>query len=362
MRIAYITPRYAPFLGGVERHVQELAERVAGAGHEVEVLTPDRPGHAPAEERLGDVLVRRFAMRPASDTYPVAPGLFAWVRRHGGRYDVVHAHSYHALPALSLLLLRHRRTVLTPHYHGRGHTPAANAMHRVYRPAGKALVRRSRVLICVSDAEARLVRRDFPGSAARVHVIPNGVDVARFHDAEPFADRRKVVLAVSRLEPYKRVDRIVEAVALLEPEFVLRIVGSGPGAEALQTRARALGLNGRVELVGRVSDEDLPRWYRTAAVYVSMSEQEAFGLTLIEATAAGAPVVASDIPAHREVRDLGAAATLVPHDASPQELAATIRSAANGPRGEAASALPTWDAVARQTLQVYETSLFAPGA
>jgi glycosyltransferase involved in cell wall biosynthesis len=235
-------------------------------------------------------------------------------------------------------------------------------MHRLYRPLGKAVVRRANAIICVSDAEALLVRRDFPGSASRVHVIPNGVDVGRFQTAEPFPDRRKVVLAVGRLEPYKRVDRIVEAVAQLGPEYVLRVVGTGPDADVLQSRARELGLNGRVELVGRVSDEDLPRWYRTAAAYVSMSEHEAFGLTLIEAAAAGAPVVASDIPAHREVRDLGAAATLVGPDATAQALAERIRSAADGPRTSAATALPTWDAVTRQTLQVYETSLFPAGA
>ena len=117
-------------------------------------------------------------------------------------------------------------------------------------------------------------------------------------------------------------------------------------------------MNGRVELVGRVSDEDLPRWYRTAAAYVTMSEHEAFGLTLIEAAAAGAPVVASDIPAHREVRELGATATLVASDASAETLAETIRRAASEPRSGAASGLPTWDAVTRQTLQVYESSLF----
>ena len=123
-----------------------------------------------------------------------------------------------------------------------------------------------------------------------------------------------------------------------------------------------LGLHGRIELVGRVSDEDLPRWYRTAAAYVTMSEHEAFGLTLIEAAAAGAPVVASDIPAHRDVRELGAAATLVAPDASARALAESIRSAANGPRTSAAGDLPTWDAVTRQTVQVYKASLFPAGA
>jgi glycosyltransferase involved in cell wall biosynthesis len=318
----------------------------------VEVLTAERGDAAPAVERRGGVLVRRFPMRPASDAYPVAPALFRYLHRHAGRYDLVHGHSYHATAALALLRAGGTPTVLTPHYHGEGHTPLARALHHVYRPFGRRLVAAATAVVCVSDAEAALVRRDFAGVDGRLHVIPNGVDVAPIQAAAPFTPAGRTLLAVGRLEPYKGTLGVVEALPLLPPDVTLRVVGTGPAATELEARAAALGVAQRVQLLGRVDDGELARWYRTADAYVSLSQREAFGLTLLEAAGGGAPVVASDIPAHREVARMLPGVTLVRVGAHAAAVAAALQGAL-GQRTSEPPELPSWDEIAARTLDLY---------
>jgi glycosyltransferase involved in cell wall biosynthesis len=227
-------------------------------------------------------------------------------------------------------------------------------MHGPYRPAGALLFRRASRVICVSEAEAALVRRDFPGTSARIQVIPNGVEKLRASGA-PYHLERRVVLAGGRLERYKGLHRVVAALPALGDGFELAVTGDGPARDDVAALAAELGVEERVRLLGRVSDEALARWFRTAAVYVSMSAHEAFGLTLLEALGTATPVVASDIPAHREVAaSASGGITLVPLDAPPAELAAHLReAAATSPPRDALDSTLSWEDVARRTLELY---------
>jgi glycosyltransferase involved in cell wall biosynthesis len=355
LRLAYVSPRYAPFTGGVETHVEQIARRAAAAGHQVEVLTQESDPHLPRVEKLDGVLVRRFPMVLPSRNYAIAPRLWRYLASESARFDVVHAHSYHALPALAAALATRRPLVFTPHYHGTGHSPLRRVLHLPYRRLGATIFARARCAICVSEAEAELVRRHFPRAAGRMRVIPNGVESEALRGAEPLPTDRTVILSVGRLEGYKKVQSVVEAVAHLDDRYVLRVIGDGPERAALEALTDRLNLGDRVAFLGRVSDEELRRWYRTASVCVAASTHEAFGLTLIEAVVAGAAVVASDIPAHREVAEAyGAAMTLLPLDSTPEAMARAMTAAQRHapPRVEAAS----WDRVATLTLEVYRAA------
>ena len=348
MRIAFIAPHYAPEVGGVARHVGELARAFAEDGHEVEVITQCLARSLPREQVIEGVLVRRFASISHSSTYPFAPALFACVARLRGR-TIVHAHGYHALPALASALARGAPAVLTPHYHGDGHTPLARALHRVYRAPGRRMVERADRVICVSHPELALVERDFPGVTGRTRVIPNGVDRRALEAADPFAGTGRLILSAGRLEAYKRVDRVIEAMPLLDPAHRLVVLGDGPQLEPLRAQARSLGVADRVDLRGFVPDHELHRWLRTASVVVSLSSAEAYGLSVAEGLAAGAGVVASSIPAHVDSFGSFAGVTLVPADAAPAAVAAAIAAARPG-----ASRVPSWDEVAAETLALYE--------
>lgn len=353
MRIAMVSAHYAPFAGGVESHVEEIAKRLAGRGVTVEVLTHrDDPGLPDTELREG-VLVRRHKVPVPSKHFGVSPAVWATLRRERQRYDVVHAHGYHSAAPLAATMAGATPLVFTPHYHGTGHSPLRKAIHIPYRAAGVAIAAHSNRIICVSRAEADLFLTHFPSARPRVTVIPNGADLGRIKAAEPFADAGLVVITGGRLQSYKQIDRIVEAMALTPPDLSLVVTGDGPERGALEALAEQRGVREKVRFIGRVDTDILYRWYATAEVFCSMSSNEAMPVTILELLAAGARVVASDIPAHRDIRDRTAGAiTLVPLDADPEVLASALgRALEQSP--ETAQQIPTWDEVTTQTLDVY---------
>jgi len=367
MKIAYVAPRYAPSIGGVEVHVARLASRMAALGHEVEVLAQEPNGALPPVEVMDGVTVRRFPLLLPSAAYALAPALWAHLRQHGQGYHVVHAHGYHALPALGAALSPCRSLVFTPHYHGGGHTPLRQLLHHPYRVAGRHILRRARHVICVSRAEAELVRAHFPPATGRLRVIPNGVDTEGLRQARPYPDAGTVFLCVGRLESYKNVDLAVRALALIDGPATLCVIGDGPQRVALQRLAARLGLRDRVRFLGHVPTRDLWRWYRTASVLIALSRHEAFGLTLREALVAGAAVVASDIPAHRELGELGElggfasdALRLLSPDVAPDTVANALRDLAPA-RAISAPRVPpgilSWDDVAARTAALYQNYL-----
>lgn len=353
MRIAIVAPLYRPAIGGVETHVEQLAGRLAAAGNEVDVLTQTEDRGLPSEERIDGVLVRRFGVLLASEHYPLAPGLARFLSRRGDDYDLLHAHNYHALPALVAAATSRAPLVFTPHYHGGSESSFRDALHRPYRLLGSAIMRRARKVIAVAPAEASLLASHFPGAAAKIVVVPNGVDAERISAAQPFdLDRSVVVLCAGRLDRYKRVGDTIRALAQLDDRHLLRITGDGPARAELERLVRELGLSRRVEFLGQLDLGRLYRWFRTADVYVTMSEIEAMPVTPLETLYAGARVVASDIPAHRgTARFAGERLTLVPLGSPPAELAAAIAAAAKSdPRG---GSIPTWEDVLSSTLAVY---------
>jgi glycosyltransferase involved in cell wall biosynthesis len=353
MRIAMVCAHYAPFTGGVESHVEEIARRLAARGETVEVLTHhDEPGQPAAEDRDG-VLVRRHKVPVTSQHFALSPALWATLARERRRYDVVHAHGYHSAAPLAAAMAGVAPLVFTPHYHGTGHSPFRKAVHIPYRAAGARIAARSGRIICVSGAEADLFLRHFPAARPRVTVIPNGVDLDRITSAEPLPDAGTVVITGGRLQSYKQVDRVIEAMALTPPGLRLVITGDGPERLALEALTDRRALRGKVQFLGRADTGLLYRWYASAAVFCSMSSNEAMPVTILELLAAGARVVASDIPAHRDIRDrTGGAITLVPLDASPRVLAAALEYALGEPVA-AGQRIPTWDEVTAQTLGVY---------
>lgn len=369
-RVALVTTAFAPAVGGVEHHVGRLAAGLVAAGDDVTVLThrlsEDDPEH---EVRDDGVRVRRFPQVVSATDYRWSAVLLRHLWQHRDRYDVVHAHSYHALAALNATLSGARPLVFTPHYHGTGHTRFRALLHTPYRLLGRQIVRRSQALICVSEGEADLVRADFPWAADQIVVIPNGAQrpTPSAQAAARSAVTSRDVVTVGRLVEYKGVDRLVAAVPHLPQDVRLVVVGDGPDRERLAALAEQAGVASRVRLLGRVDDDDLAAALTRGGVVASLSRHEAFGLCLADGLAAGAPVVASDIPAHREVLRLAGLAaqdvetSLVPagtdgddpHTNAPA-LAAALSAALERGRSTAASPLPTWTEVVDRTRAVYD--------
>ena len=352
MRVALVTPSFPPALGGLEAHVDELARGLVERGWDVSVFTR---GHKTRDQVVDGIAIHRFATR--SRHYAVMPRLWTELRRSAGDFSVVHAHSYHALPALAATLARPQRLVFTPHFHGTGHSPLRTWLHRPYRKIGRLVFDAADVVICVSNAEATLVAEMFPRAMDRLTVIPNGVDVDAIRAAIPHRTDGDVVLASARLEKYKQVGRIVDAMSELGPPFILGITGDGPERRALESRIERLEVSDRVRVLGRVDRSTYLQWLRVASVFVTLSKHEAQGIAVLEALTAGTPVIASDIPAHREIADrANGAVSLVPLNISPAGLATAIRVAAASARHADFSPM-SWPQVVDETIAVYHRIL-----
>jgi 1,2-diacylglycerol 3-alpha-glucosyltransferase len=368
LRVALVSPRYAPAIGGVERVAEMQARELARRGAHVEVITTDPTASLAAVEERNGVLVRRFRTLANDGVFFLTPRLGAWLNTHAHEFDVVHAHSYHTPLALqAAVATRAARVslVLTPHYHGTGHSPLRRLLHRPYRPLGGWALRRARRVLCVSAVEEALLRQHF-GRSLRTAVVPNGVDADELSGARLARSRRGPadglnVLFVGRLDRYKRVDRLIRALPHLPSSSRLTIIGDGSQGPYLASVASALQVNGQVTLAGHVSRSNLLAHYASADVFVSLSEHESFGLAVVEAAVAGLPVVASDIPAHREVAAyLGdRRVRFIASNERSASIADTIRMAAASGRATDLTdwRLPTWAQNVDATLDAYGANL-----
>jgi glycosyltransferase involved in cell wall biosynthesis len=305
LRVGLIVPRFAPYRGGAETYAAWAAAALGAKGAEVTVVTQiPRGAGLPARDQHDGYTIERHCL-PLGGIFDVpspAAASAAWQSR---RFDVIWVHSYHTPLAWLASEQAKAPVVLTPWYHGAGHTRMRDALHRVYRPAGRRLMAASRRIVVASEAEADLVLRDFPRHVHRDKITLGPVAVADPVGArQPFPGESNVVLTVARQEPYKRTDLLIRAVAELRNRGVparLVVVGQGSGLAAFRELATALGANDVVTFTGEVDDESLGRWWASASLYATASLHEAYGIGLAEALVAGLPVVASGIAAHREV-------------------------------------------------------------
>jgi phosphatidylinositol alpha-mannosyltransferase len=314
MKIGLVSPYVYPLPGGVTQHVRYLYENLRQRGHDVRILTSS---HGLQRASEGDVIrIGKGFSVPSNGsmgTITLSFRFIAQVREmlDRERFDLLHFHEPF-VPFLSLVILRESRSVNVATFHAyAGFSPAYEFGARTLGGYAARLHGR----IAVSAAARHFIDRFFPGD---YKVIPNGVDVDRFRRAVPVArwqDGRRNVLFVGRFEPRKGVLEMLKAYRILRKtgcDCRLLLVGGGPQ----EREARRYVLTRRlrdVEFLGRVSDDEKAQLFRTADVYVSPATgRESFGIVLLEAMAAGAPIVASDIHGYKGVVRRDREALLVP--------------------------------------------------
>ena len=341
MRIAFVAPRFYPEIGGVETHVFEIARRMRE--FDVEVLATDPSGKLKKVEEFEGIKVRRFKSFAPGNAYFFSPELWSYLKRHSADYDLIHAHNFHAFPALYAALSRPKKLVFTPHYHGHGHSFFRDILFRIYRLYARRIFCQADLIICVSKFEKELILKDF--KPKRVEVIPNGVNFE-------FMEKRKngkKILYVGRIEKYKGLDFVVKALKLL-PDFRLEIVGKGSYKREITRLAKKLEVLDRISFYQDLSREELLRRYSEASVLVLLSKFEAYGLVVAEALASKTPCVVAKTSALAEWVDeknvFG-----VNYPPSIPELAELIKKASEIEIGEINVA--SWDEVAERVKKVY---------
>ncbi len=318
MKIGLVTPYVYPVPGGVNEHVRFLYENLRLRGHDVRIITSS---HGLQRSSEGDVIRigKGFSMptNGSVGTITVSPRYVSQVKRvlERERFDLLHFHEPF-VPFLSLIVLGQSTSVNIATFHAyAGFSPA-------YELGSKMLPHYAAKLhgrIAVSAAARHFVDRFFPGD---YKVIPNGVNVGRYQRAVPIArwqDGTPNLLFVGRLEDRKGLPHLLKAFRLIRKsglEARLLVVGSGPQERESRRYVMTRGLQ-NVEFLGRVSDAEKAQLFKTADVFVSPATgRESFGIVLLEAMAAGAPIVCSDIHGYKGVVQRGRQAILVPpHDA-----------------------------------------------
>jgi phosphatidyl-myo-inositol alpha-mannosyltransferase len=325
MKIGLVTPYVYPLPGGVTEHVHYLYENLRLRGHDVRIITSS---HGLQRSSEGDVIRigKGFSM-PANGsvgTITLSPRFLSQVHDvlDQERFDLLHFHEPF-VPFLSPIVLRLSTSVNVATFHAYGGwSPAYEFGSRVLRGYAERLHGR----IAVSAAARHFIDRYFPGD---YKVIPNGVDVDRYRRAVPIArwqDGTRNILFVGRHEPRKGLLELLKAYRILRKagcDCRLLVVGSGPQEREARRYVLTRRLGG-VEFLGRVSDREKAQLFRTADVYVSPATgRESFGIVLLEAMAAGTPVVCSDIHGYKGVVRRGREGLLVP-PREPKALAAAI--------------------------------------
>jgi len=325
VKIGLVCPYIYPENGGVAQHVRHLYENLRLRGHDVRIITAS---HGPQRASEGDILRIGVGfsvpLNGSMGTLTFSPRYISQVREllERERFDILHLHEPF-VPFLSLFLLRESNSVNIATFHAyAGFSPSYELGSRVM----KAHAARLHGRIAVSAAARHFIDRFFPGD---YKVIPNGVDIPRFEGAVPIArwqDGTPNVLFVGRHEPRKGLIDLLKAHRILRRtgyEERLLVVGGGPQEREARRYVATRGLKA-VEFLGRVSDAEKAQLFRTADIYCSPATGgESFGIVLLEAMAAGAPIVASDIHGYKGVVRRGREGLLVPpHE--PKELARAI--------------------------------------
>jgi phosphatidyl-myo-inositol alpha-mannosyltransferase len=359
MRVVIVSPYAWDRPGGVQTHIKDLSVQLRGRGHETTVVAPtsDRPiaeaglvtiGHAVGIPSNGSRAPIAFGPLAASGMRRTLTSL---------QPDVLHLHEP-LIPSLSLLALWNARTVPTV---GTFHAAAPSSVgYRLSRAVLERAARRLTLRTAVSDAARQLVTRYFPGEYL---ITPNGVDVARFATAEPLdlGPGRKV-LFFGRLERRKGLEILIQAFTRLRDLDLTLIVG-GSGPEEKTARALAQRLDVPARFLGRIDETDVPRLYKAADVYCAPGTGgESFGIVVLEAMAAGTPVVCSSLEGFRAIA--GNAAAIVPAG-QPGPLADAIREVLGGwgeelkRKGSARAAQFDWPRLVAGVEHVYDRALKA---
>ncbi|MEJ8633815.1 MULTISPECIES: glycosyltransferase family 4 protein [Streptomyces] len=376
MKVGIVCPYSWDVPGGVQFHIRDLAEHLIRLGHEVSVLAP-----ADDETPLPPYVVSAGRAVPVPYNGSVARLNFGFlsaarVRRwlHDGTFDVIHIHEP-ASPSLGLLSCWAAQGPIVATFHTSN--PRSRAMIAAY-PILQPALEKINARIAVSEYARRTLVEHLGGDAV---VIPNGVDVGFFEGAEPKAEwqsdsardpdggdggrRGGTIGFIGRIdEPRKGLPVLMKALPkiLAEcPDTRLLVAGRGDEDEAVASLPKEM--RDRVEFLGMVSDEDKARLLRSVDLYIAPNTGgESFGIILVEAMSAGAPVLASDLDAFAQVLDQGSAGELFANEDADALASAAVRllgdparRAELRERGSKHVRRFDWSTVGADILSVYET-------
>ena len=324
MHILLISTNYLPQLGGVEQVVAQQAQALIAQGHRVTLITSRSGASSYGAEQHGRLTVYRcyLGVTPAIVAAPLAlwTRLRLWRALRRQRPDMIHLHFADNATRYALWLKQWLSVPLVVSLHGNDveKFPKERPIYRNLLRDG--LNSADFITACSQD----LLQTAGVADQHHAQAVPNGVDTTKFADAPPYQHNRPYLLTVARLVHKKGIDVLIDAVAQLQTDAVdLLVVGDGPERDALEASVKKHQLENRVHFLGRVSPDKIPSLLAGCTLFVLASRQEPFGIVLLEAMAAGKPVVATRVGGVPEFVTDGETGRLVPPD-DPIALASAI--------------------------------------
>ena len=362
MRVGLVCPYSLTLPGGVQGQVLGLGQALRALGVEARVLGPcDGPPPDANVTPLGNSIptAANGSLAPIAPDLPCTLRVIRALRDEA--FDVVHVHEPLVPgPTLSATILGGYPMV------GTFHRAGESTGYRITAPLSRIAARNLSRRVAVSD-QARLTAMDVVGG--EYEVLWNGIDVERFASAPLWPDGRRAgvatVLFVGRHEHRKGLDVLIDAMGRLGPQVRLCIGGEGPDTERLRRRSEG---DPRIEWLGMISDAEKLGRLRAADVFCAPSlAGESFGVVLLEAMAAGAAVVASNLVGYATVARPGVDALMVPPGDGAALAHALGRAVAGGPdvgamvrSGRARAEQFSMRRLAARYLEIYQTVATPP--
>jgi alpha-1,3-mannosyltransferase len=306
MKILHVSPSFHPCVGGIERYVEELCENLVKMGHTSDVVCLNTcvysRGKLPEYQEYRGTKVFRIPYRAIGKSrdkradkrgfYQISPKIFSFM----GSYDIIHVHALGFLSDFTVFTKPlHRKPVIISPHGGFFHTKRLNLLKRLLFHSWIKLVLRGNETVVSSVNDYNLFSNISKCSMVSYSIHTEDFDMKRKEDGS--------ILFIGRLSPNKRLDRVIGMLFFLKkknPNIRLYIVGDGP-TEELREIVKEKKLEKNVLFTGRISEKDKLRYLSRASMFVSASEYEAFGLSVVEAMAAGVPVIANNIHSFRNL-------------------------------------------------------------
>ena len=305
MRILHITPSFCPAVGGLENYILNLCRQLIKNGHSSDVLTIRRKQKTgellPIYDKYGDIQVTRIRCR-GTERFRIFPPLF----KYTAGYDLLHIHDVtNFCGYFAAGKWYHKKPMVVSTHGGFFHTNKYKTLKNIYyRAVLPTIFRRIDKVIAVSSHDYDIFRR----ICQNITVVPNGIDFSAFSLANKNI-QKNTFLYFGRISKNKRLDNLIDTVCYLKdfiPDIRLNIIGQDwEGLQKhLTEHIKSKGVHNNISFLGQVTDDILLEELAKAHFFVSASQYEGFGLTVLEAMASGTIPIVNDIdPLNKFIRN-----------------------------------------------------------
>ncbi len=301
MKIVQVSPRFYPYIGGIETHVFEISKRLAKK-HDVYVFTTDPSGRLPKEDCINGIKIKRFRCFAPNEAFFFSPEIYLALKEEHA--DILHIHSNQSLSSLLAFMgmkkTNIKKLIFTPHYTPEGTTSFRKVLRKIYDKIQKRIFFGADRIICVSDYEIELLTKELKIPRKKLVNIPNGIDIKKFRNIPRVKKEHDFqILYVGRLEKYKRVQWILHAIKdiinkLPDKDIHFVVVGKGPYKKDLLSVCKDLGLENYVTFKEGLPYSELLKEFSKCDVFVLPSSFEIFGIVVLEALALNKPIIVSN--------------------------------------------------------------------